>query len=330
MEGIGILQDVLGSWTARIILVANKLGVFEAIGKGKATPKEIAKKIKVKEDPLTRLLNTLVGLSYLEKRNEMFSNSQKTRVFLLSDSPKYIGNFLNHMEDGINEHYGFLETLIKTDKAPVAWDVHMSRNPLYWRHYTYGMLDLAKLETPEILKNVTLPKNVKKLLDIGGAHGWHSMAFCKKYPGLTAVVLDLPLSAKFGKEIVKSQKMQDRISFRIGDCTKDDIGSDYDVALLFGSLIQGYPPEITLKIFKNVYRSLRPKGTFILKIFCVSEDRTKPFGAVLYNLLIRIGLSKYGRTYTFREVKDLLGKAGFRKITKKDMSGSNIIRAIRN
>lgn len=330
MQRSDVLEDVMGMWKAKIILVANKLGVFHAIGNREASAKEIAKKVKAREEPLARLLNVLVGLDYLEKSKGKYSNAKKTRDFLLPSAAKDVSNFLLHLEDGSNQRMDLLEKIVKTDRPPDKWNKRLAQHAAYWRHYTYGMLDLAKLETPQILQCVTLPNNAKKLLDIGGAHGWHSMAFCKKNPGLKAVVLDFPLSVKFGKEVVKSQGMQNRVSFRIGDCTKDTMGRDYDVALLFGSLIQGYPSATTLRIFKNVHKSLKPKGVFILKIFCISEDGTKPFGAALYNLLIRIGLSKYGKTYTFREVRNLLQEAGFKNITKRDLPGSNILTGTRS
>ena len=46
----------------------------------------------------------------------------------------------------------------------------------------------------------------RSLLDIGGGHGWYSAQLCRRYPQLTATVLDLPGSAAIGREIIAARR----------------------------------------------------------------------------------------------------------------------------
>ena len=54
-----------------------------------------------------------------------------------------------------------------------------------WRARLYGSRDRART-----------------VLDLGGGHGWYSAELCRRHPQLSATVLDLPGSARVGREII--------------------------------------------------------------------------------------------------------------------------------
>ena len=114
-------------------------------------------------------------------------------------------------------------------------------------------------------RKLRLPSGARQLLDIGGGHGLYSAALCRRHPGLTATVLDLPGSAAVGREIVAAAGMADRVRFRDGDATagdlgSGDLGSGYDAVLCF-NLVHHLSPDQIPALFGKAREALAPGGT---------------------------------------------------------------------
>src|SRR2546426_5516355 len=79
------------------------------------------------------------------------------------------------------------------------------------RHYA-GLASLAMALGGEIVRRVSLPKNVEQLLDVGGSHAAYSVLFCRKYPQLRATILDIQAGIESGKRTALQTGMSDRLS----------------------------------------------------------------------------------------------------------------------
>ncbi len=121
----------------------------------------------------------------------------------------------------------------------------------YWRRYIGGQYELARLSAAEVARKLPLGGNPRSVLDIGGGHGWYSAQLCRRYPRLTATVLDLPGSAADG--------LSDRVVHREGDATADDLGSGYDAVLCF-NLVHHLAPGQIADLFGRAYEALVPGG----------------------------------------------------------------------
>jgi len=127
----------------------------------------------------------------------------------------------------------------------------------YWRNYIRGQYQLARLTSKEAAAIVALPDGASSLLDVAGAHGEFSMALCRRHAGLSATVVDLPGSARIGREIVEQAGMSDRLTYVEGDMYEVDLGGPHDGALCF-SIIHHLTPDLTRRLFTRVREALRP------------------------------------------------------------------------
>jgi len=96
---------------------------------------------------------------------------------------------------------------------------------------------------------------------------------------------------------------------RTGDYLTDDIGSGYDVVLLFGSIHQ-YSPDAIAGVFRKISRALNSGGMIVIaeelpKGRVPAETAWLRFEAL--NYLILFG----GQTYSFDEIAGWLKTAGF-------------------
>jgi hypothetical protein len=61
-----------------------------------------------------------------------------------------------------------------------------------------------------------------RLLDLGGSHGLHSIAFCRRYPGLDAVIVDLPTALTKTRATLVDAALSERIRLREGNLLDGD------------------------------------------------------------------------------------------------------------
>ena len=74
----------------------------------------------------------------------------------------------------------------------------------------------AHLATPEIVRRVRLSAGARQMLDIGGSHGYYSVAFCREYPALQATILDLPQAIEHAAPLLAREGMGERVVYRAG------------------------------------------------------------------------------------------------------------------
>lgn len=101
----------------------------------------------------------------------------------------------------------------------------------------------------------------KHLLDLGGGHGFYSIAFAQKYPALAVTLFDVPEIAALAAASIHHYGLSDRVRTLAGDFLAADIGSGYDAALC--SLMLS--PFTLAAVLPKVYAALLPEGTLIVR-----------------------------------------------------------------
>ena len=168
-----------------------------------------------------------------------------------------------------------------------AHHMHQSLRPEEWRRYQWGMRDLSTAPAQELAWRVPVPKTARTLLDIGGSHGFYSVALCRRYPGLTAAILELPEAIPTATEILAREGMADRIVHVAGNALEDDFGVEAYDAVLIANLIHHFDAGQNLALARKIARALRPGGVLMvmdaIRIASPSEANrpNRRLGAVL-------------------------------------------------
>ena len=206
---------------ARTVMVATKLGVFEALADGPRTAPEVAGALGVDERATEKLLNVLVATRYLRFRDERYALAQLARRWLLREP--VVGarqHALRFMEWQAVES---LEDFVRTGRP---LDVHAMIRDDEWAVYQRGMRALARLSADEVVRRVPVPAAAVAMLDVGGGHGHYAVAFCRRYPQLRATILDLPAAVEAAAPILAETAINDRVTYRAGDVTTDELGEN--------------------------------------------------------------------------------------------------------
>src|SRR5262249_14806765 len=143
--------------------------------------------------------------------------------------------------------------------------------------------------------------------DIGGGHGWYSACLCRRHPGLTATVLDLPGSTAVGRELIAAAGLADRVLFRDGDAAAD-LGGGYDAVLCF-NLVHHLGPGQIADLFRRARQALNPGGTFaVLDVFADHGRRGQAHADLL---ALFVYLSSGAQVHTPAELAGWFADAGF-------------------
>jgi len=102
------------------------------------------------------------------------------------------------------------------------------------------------------------------MLDIGGSHGFLSVSLCRRHPGLSAVILDLPEAVAQAAPILAREGMGDRVTHRPGNALTDDLGSEAWDLILISQLMHHFDEPACRALVERVARALRPGGIFAI------------------------------------------------------------------
>jgi hypothetical protein len=268
-----------GMVAGRVVGVAQRLGVFEQLLKGPATAGRLAEQLEL-QVPGTRLLcENLAGLRILEQDGHTFSLPKRSRKWLDPASETYVGSWIEHTTT-YWEWYGDLERIVRDGGS---FEIHResAEDEDYWRLYITGQYELARLSAGEVAKAIKLGDRPTALLDVAGAHGWFSAELCKRHDTLHATVLDLPGSARIGREIIAKAGMSDRVEHRDGDMFESELGGPYDDALLF-DIVHHLAPEQIVSVLRRIRAAMKPGATIaVLDMFRSDAKRQRASAAAL-------------------------------------------------
>ena len=224
MVPIPLLDTQIAFLLARTIMVGTKLGVFESLASGPLRAEEIATHCKTNLFATKKLLDALSGASYLRADGERYTLSALARKWLLKESPQslYDKMLFQFMEWDLIEHY---EDFIRNGKPR---DIHGILSKEEWGLYQRGMRSMVGTWASEVKRRTPVPKGAQDMLDVGGSHGYYSVALCQRHPNLRSVILELPEAvdhaAPFNSYLGISQNEHSSVDpiagMRISACTR--------------------------------------------------------------------------------------------------------------
>jgi SAM-dependent methyltransferase len=291
-------------WASRILLTAAELDVFTLLDNESLTSSQLAARIGADPRATDRLLDALVAMSFLKKRDDAFLLSE-SGMLLSSKCPQTLLPILLHY-NGLWDVWGQLTTVVREGKpARKTGPRHMDEA---MRKAFIGAMDSASRELSLKLADTFDASAFRKLLDIGGASGTYTIAFLRKNPQMTATLFDLPPVVAIARERMETEGLTDRVILIPGDYNEDALpGCDF--VLLFAVIHQNSPAQ-NLDLFKKIYDALDPGGVLLIRDFIMDSSRTLPEQGAFFALNMLVNTAE-GDTYTFDEIRESLEKVGF-------------------
>ncbi len=316
-DAAGMLPDDLnetirGFMASRVILTALELDVFTAIGNG-ATVRHIAGKIQGAVRATEMLLNALVSLNLLEKRDDTYTNTPVAARFLVEGTADSARTAQLHTVN-MWKRWSTLTEAVQSGSTVVP------RADNGWvKSFIAAMDHNARGRARAVVQAVEV-NGAKQMLDFGGGSGAYSIAFAKAAPGLHSEIVDAPEVLALAHEYVHKAGLDDRISTRAGDMLSIPLeAGKYDLILL-AAICHMFSPEENKQLFDRAYAALAPKGRLVVSDFILEPDKTAPRFAALFALNMLVG-TRAGSSYSEPEYDAWLRQAGFAESKRVRLPG---------
>lgn len=296
-------------WETKILLTAVRLDVFSSLDGAERTAADLARRTGADERALTLLLNALVAIGILRKREDRYENAEVARTYLVRSAPGYVGHLLL-LHDAEWNNWGRLEDAIRTGRSPVTRHL-FETDPELGASVLAVLHRIGKQSGPDLARRLEL-QEARTLLDLGGGAGTNAIALCQAYPQLRVTVFDLPQTLPTTERVIKDAQLESRIDLMAGDFNRDGLGGPYD-AILMSDILHYQGPEANAAIVRKCFAHLHPGGRLIVKDRFLDESGTSPAWVAAFAVHIFVNTER-GRCYRVSDAADWMRQAGFHSI----------------
>jgi predicted O-methyltransferase YrrM len=297
---------------SRAALTALELDVFTAVCSG-ASAEQVAREIHADARATEMLLNALVSLKLLDKRDGTFFNTPVSARFFSGNSRDNARGALMH----IAHLWRGWSTLTDCVRAGMSAGSRSCEDN--WVPAFIAAMDRnAKERAGAVVKEIAT-SGIKRMLDLGGGSGAYSIAFARAIPELKSEILDTGDVVPLAQEHTRKAGLTDRITTRVGDMLRDPLGENYDL-ILASSICHMFSPEENRALFQRAYYALAPKGQLVIHDFILEASKTAPRAAALFSLNMLVG-TRAGSSYSEPEYASWLRNAGFSDVRRVRLSG---------
>jgi SAM-dependent methyltransferase len=303
-----IMQFAWGYVPPLVLEAAVRHRVFDVLDNGPKTIAQVQKETGASERGLTAVMHALVGMNFLAKDKQgLFSLTPESSAFLVSSKPSFQGGLLRHGSEQLIPKWLRLNQIVETGRPDAAVNLEEAGSDFFQRF----VVDILPLSYPaaQTLSRHLGPDAVARVLDLAAGSGVWSIALAQGSEKATVTVVDWPEVIPVTRKTVSKFGVAERYSFIAGDLLQVDFGSGHTVATL-GHILHSEGRDRSRELLKKTFKALASGGTIVIAEFLVNADRTGPLNGLFFavNMLVN---TDTGDTYSFEEISNWLGEAGF-------------------
>jgi predicted O-methyltransferase YrrM len=305
-----IMQLSTAYWGAQVLLTANRIGLFAALGGRALDATSAAAALGTAVRPTDLLLRACVGLGLLEQAEGGYRNAPAAETFLVPGKPTYLGEALRYSDD-LYATWGRLEDSLRDDGPALPAEVYLGQNAEQTRHFVRGMHNRALAVGRALVGLVDLGGR-RRMLDVGGGPGTYSALFSRRCPDLKSVVLDLPGVVAIAAEILDEMGARDRVDTLAGSYHDTPFPGDQEVVLISG-VFHRETAETCRGLIRRGCDALVPGGLLVISDVMTDASGVAPPFATLFGLNMLL-TAPHGGVHRDTEVAQWMRDAGLRDV----------------
>lgn len=152
---------------------------------------------------------------------------------------------------------GDISFVYHADAGPSALDEPATSDAL-----TRAMAARARNVAPYVAQQLDL-SNCSRLLDVGGGHGIYSLELLKRFPGLTATVVDREPPLRVAQEYAGQAGLSERVALAFDDIHTYHAGKAPDVVLM-ANILHDYSHSDARRLVQHFAEQLPSGGMLIV------------------------------------------------------------------
>jgi hypothetical protein len=326
------MLDVLdGARLTHLLCVLAGLGVADEVADGPLTVREIAERTGTHAESLYRILRAVASKGvFTEVAPRTFGLTPTAAVLRTGVPGSLRDSYRLHAHPAIRDAYAAIEHTARTGE-PAFERVHgvdlftyLTEHPDLSALFSSAMGNQARVVQSAAVRAYDL-SGVRRLVDVGGAHGHLVAELLSRHPKMQAVVFDLPTVVEGAADVLTEAGVRQRAEL---------VGGDYLVAVptngdayVLSHVSHQLPDDDLVRVLSNVREAMHPSGRVIVIDPVLPEGDTPHLGKFMDITMMTL---THGRDRTEAELAALLQRAGLRHVATTALSApSSVITAIR-
>jgi cyclopropane fatty-acyl-phospholipid synthase-like methyltransferase len=319
--------DLMDAYLASAALnAAMELGLFWMLAEQPLDVAEVAQALGIPENRCRHWLQLLCSTGLVEqvpegctpsataRRTILEVYSRETWAFLAEEARMRFPLILD-LAQHIREPGSVLAALGLT---PPDYFAQMVEDPERARAFTRMLYEIHVPYADALAATLDM-SGVERLMDLGGGSGVVSLALLRRYPHLSATVVDIPSVCAEGREIAAENGLEGRITYHAADYEQEALLTGFDVVLLCDA---GPHSEA---FFRKIRAALNPGGRLVIVDQFGTAEGIAPASWLYWAFQAALEDPDY-TPRTSAEVQDRLRQAGYQVLSECSLPVSEVVR----
>jgi hypothetical protein len=323
-----IVELARGFMSAKVLLVATKLRLFDTLAGGTLTGSAIRERLGLHPRAIPDFLDALVALGLLERDGDgdgaRYANTPEAARFLVRGGDGWVGGLLEMYNDRLFPFWADLDEALRTGapqneskRTGASMFEELYRDPVRLEQFMTAMSGLSRPNFLALAERFDF-RPYRTLCDVGGAAADLSCTIAGRHPHLRCTSFDLPVVESIARAAIARRGLADRVTPVPGDFFHDRLPRA-DV-ITMGMILHDWNLEKKRALIGAAYEALPDGGAFIAVEHLIDDARrTNVFGLLMsLNMLIEFGDAF---DFTGADFRGWCGEAGFRRVEVLPLGG---------
>jgi hypothetical protein len=310
-----MLERIAAYWQSQLVFVAAKLGIADVLVEGPLTVDEIAARVGAHPPYLGRVLRALASVGIFASDPHGRFHLTRLAQTLRSDHPESLRDFALMLVDDYNwSAWGALEHSVRTGVSAFE-HVHgapafpwMREHPDKEKMFSASMASLSVMENAAVARAYAFGK-LRKVVDVGGAHGHLLVAILRSYVKVRGVLFDQPpvIEEATKSGFITATDVANRCEAVGGDFFESvPAGAD---AYVMKYIVHDWDDEKGVHILQNCRKAMADDGRVLVIDHVVAAGNRFDWGKLIdVNMMVMMG----SKERTKEEFRQLFARAGLR------------------
>ncbi|HVB38850.1 MAG TPA: methyltransferase dimerization domain-containing protein [Vicinamibacterales bacterium] len=310
-----------GFWATQIVSTAADCRFFTLIAEGHRTAEAVAEAAGTDLRGTRMILDALVALDLLFRRNSHYVLAQDAEAFLVEGQPQSLAAYIAGHPTLLWDDWGRLRETVRSGRR--AQDVgDAARAQAFFPKLIQMIMPLGLGAADAAASHFGVGRQLTgvRVLDVGAGGAAWSIPFARLDGASEITALDRPDVLKHTGEMTARFGVGERYRLQPGDYRRDDFGEDEYDFVLFGNICHGESPEVNRTLFAKTHRALKPGGRALIGDMLRHDDRTGPPMPAMFAL--NMYLHNDGDTYSLADYREWLTGSGFADVSTLDTGRS--------
>ncbi len=325
----GLVEMAMGYSRSRVLCVAARLGVADALGDAERGIEELAATCQADPDHLYRLLRALAAIGITTETSPARFRLTAFGDPLRKDAPQSAWFAVVFWSDLIADSWSLLTDCVRTGKpasqvrdpnVPSRWSQDPEASAIF-----RAVMGTAPAEDYMPIARAWDFSGHKVVADLGGGGGALLAAILRRNPHLRGMLVDREDSIMTARRRFEAESLSSRCEFISADLTQS-VPPGADVYLL-KHVLHGYTDQNAQTILRNCRAAIPEKGNLLILEFVLPAVISKADPQIEGRLMSDINMLAVtgGKERSEREWKALLESAGFILRNVRPVSGDTVM-----